>query len=76
MNDLSRRAGYRFDDLREARIVSSRSDLHDKQKNHGFPKPIKLSVHSAWWPSEEINAWLQARAALRDAAEDIIPDIK
>jgi predicted DNA-binding transcriptional regulator AlpA len=64
MNDLV--AGYRFDDLLEARIVSSRSDLHRKQRVHGFPLPIKISERSAWWPATEVHAWLRSRAALRE----------
>ena len=31
----------RYDELQKLRIVSSRSDLHDKQRNLGFPLPIK-----------------------------------
>jgi predicted DNA-binding transcriptional regulator AlpA len=59
-------AGYRFADLKNARIVSSRSDLDRKQREHGFPKPIKLSARAAWWPACEVNAWLRKRIALRD----------
>ena len=43
-----REGGYRFDDLKRARIVSSRSDLHDKQRKHGFPKPVKLGDESPY----------------------------
>jgi predicted DNA-binding transcriptional regulator AlpA len=60
-------AGFRFADLVEARLVSSRSDLHTKQKKHGFPKPAKTSQRSAWWPDCEIRAWVQSRLDLRDA---------
>jgi predicted DNA-binding transcriptional regulator AlpA len=63
MNDLV--AGYRFSDLVERRIVSSRSDLHRKQRVHGFPLPIKISDRAAWWPASEVHAWLRSRAALR-----------
>jgi len=59
-------SGYRFNDLKRSRIVSSRSDLHEKQKTLGFPKPVKTGARSAWWPSEEIAAWVQTRIALRD----------
>ena len=74
MNNL--RSGYRYEDLMAARLVSSRSDLHRKQAEHGFPRPIKLSDRSAWWPSEEIDAWIEARAALRDAAPEPQPSEK
>jgi len=59
--------GYRYNDLKREGIVSSRSDLHDKQKRHGFPRPIKTGVQSAWFPKSEVHAWLAQRAALRDA---------
>jgi predicted DNA-binding transcriptional regulator AlpA len=63
MSDLI--AGYRFADLKARRIVSSRSDLHRKQREHGFPLPIKISDRAAWWPASEVHAWLRSRAALR-----------
>lgn len=61
--------GYRFQDLRDARIVSSRSDLLDKQRNFGFPRPIKTGERTAWYPKSEVHAWLTTRAALRNPAE-------
>ena len=64
-----REGGYRFDDLKRARIVSSRSDLHDKQRKHGFPKPVKLGdgIRSgALFLKPEVHRWLKRRAALRD----------
>jgi hypothetical protein len=60
-------AGYRFKDLKQARIISSRGDLFAKQRDYNFPKPVKLSVRAAWWPAEEVHAWLKARMALRDS---------
>jgi predicted DNA-binding transcriptional regulator AlpA len=62
-------AGYRFKDLKAARIVSSRSDLNRKQVLFGFPRPVKLAARAAWWPASEIHAWLRERAALRDGKE-------
>jgi hypothetical protein len=74
MNSNTLTAGYRFNDLVRARIVSSRGDLHEKQLNYGFPKPIKLSARSAWWPSDEVHAWLKARASLRDDPNSLADD--
>ena len=59
------RSGYRFNDLKRSRIVSSRGDLHEKQKKHGFPKPAKFGERAAWWPAEEVNAWIETRLDLR-----------
>ena len=67
-NDFSG-GGYRFEDLKEARIVSSRSDLFDKQRRFGFPKPIKTGDRSAWFAKTEVHRWLAQRAALRGDKE-------
>jgi prophage regulatory protein len=32
-----------------------------------FPKPIKLGERSVGWLSREVDAWIEARAAARDA---------
>jgi predicted DNA-binding transcriptional regulator AlpA len=65
MND--RVNGYRFADLLERRIVSSRSDLHRKQRVLGFPLPVKTGERAAWFAASEVHEWLRSRAALRDA---------
>jgi predicted DNA-binding transcriptional regulator AlpA len=64
MNDLV--AGYRFRDLKDRRIVSSRSDLYRKQRTLGFPLPVKTGTRAAWFPASEVHDWLRERAALRD----------
>jgi hypothetical protein len=66
MNSNDPISGYRFNDLKRARIVSSRGDLHEKQKKRGFPKPAKFGARAAWWPDDEIRAWVQSRLALRE----------
>jgi predicted DNA-binding transcriptional regulator AlpA len=61
--------GFRYSDLKERRIISSRSDLHDKQRKHGFPKPVKLGHGpraAAYFPRFEVEQWLAGRAALRN----------
>jgi predicted DNA-binding transcriptional regulator AlpA len=61
--------GYRYADLKERRIVSSRSDLHDKQRKLAFPKPVKLGDGpraGALFLKSEVEHWLAGRAALRD----------
>jgi hypothetical protein len=59
--------GYRFEDLQALRIIENRTDLNRKQKELGFPKPIKTGKSQAWFPKSEVHAWLRKRAALRDA---------
>ena len=58
--------GYRFDDLLRQRIVSGRTDLQRKQKQHGFPKPIKTGVRQNWFLKTEVHDWLRKRMAMRD----------
>jgi len=57
--------GYRFSDLKRMRIVNDRTQLHRLQRQRGFPRPIKL-FRSAWWPKEEVEAWIAARKRERD----------
>jgi predicted DNA-binding transcriptional regulator AlpA len=60
--------GLRFADLKALRIITSRSDLHDKQRKLGFPRPVKLGIGpkaAAYFPKFEIEQWLAGRAALR-----------
>ena len=61
--------GYRFKDLVEQRIVSSRGDLHYKQKHLDFPRPVKIGPAAAWFAKSEVHAWLAQRAALRGRSE-------
>jgi predicted DNA-binding transcriptional regulator AlpA len=63
INDI---AGYRYGDLLNSRIISSRSDLFRKQRDLGFPRPVKTGDRAAWWPADEVHSWLQGRIALRD----------
>jgi predicted DNA-binding transcriptional regulator AlpA len=65
MNSNDPISGYRFNDLKRSRIVSSRGDLHEKQKKHGFPKPAKFGARAAWWPDDEIRACALALSAAR-----------
>jgi hypothetical protein len=60
----------RYDDLEERKIVSSRSDLHDKQKNLGFPLPIKPSRKVALFLKSEVTEWLMGLVAKRDAEHE------
>ena len=67
--DVFDHGGYRFEDLKSARIVSNRTDLSRKQRELGFPLPIKTGERSAWFPKSEVHAWLEQRAALRNNSE-------
>jgi len=57
--------GYRYRDLIDLRIVSSRSDLHRKQREHGFPQPAKFGVKQAVFSAQEVHRWVNERMAAR-----------
>jgi prophage regulatory protein len=52
----------------EAATGLSRSTLYEMMDKGTFPRPIKLGAKAVGWPSAEIDAWLAARIAERDAA--------
>ena len=64
MQDLPAR-GYRFRDLIDLRIVSSRSDLHRKQREHDFPLPAKYGNRQAVFSAAEVHRWVDERLAAR-----------
>jgi prophage regulatory protein len=43
------------------------SSLYAAIARGDFPKPIKLGERSVGWLSREVDAWIEARAARRDA---------
>ena len=53
----------RFDDLRDRRIVKNRTTLYRWIKERGFPAGILLGPNTRAWPEDEVDAWLEARAA-------------
>ena len=69
---------YRFDDLVDRRIVSSRSDLSDKQRKLGFPLPVKPGPKQALFLKTEVHRWAQRLVEKRDTelrARSATPDI-
>ena len=60
----------RYVDLQKLKIVSSRSDLHDKQRNLGFPLPIKPGRKVALFLKSEVIEWLLGLVAKRDAEQE------
>src|SRR4051794_5090401 len=76
MADEDEAAIYRYEDLHAARIVSGRTDLARKIKDHDFPRPIKLGARQTVYLKSEVSAWVLERAALRDAPKQIAPPPK
>ena len=60
----------RYVDLQKLKIVSSRSDLHDKQKNLGFPLPIKPGRKVALFLRSRSDRMAMALVAKRDAEHE------
>jgi hypothetical protein len=52
---------WRYADLIDRRIVSSRADLHRKQRLHGFPRSIKFSRAqgaAALFRASDVRKWV------------------
>jgi hypothetical protein len=66
--------GYRYEDLVALQIIRTRMDLQRKQRQLGFPLPVKTGKSQAWFPKAEVNAWLRMRASLRGKPPNATPD--
>jgi prophage regulatory protein len=55
-------------DLREKGIPFSRQHIHRLIKHKKFPAPAKLGENTNAWAEAEIDAYLRACLARRDAA--------
>jgi len=56
----------RFSQVHE-RTGLGRSHIHGLAARGRFPKPIKLSARASGWLASEVDEWLAARKAARDA---------
>ena len=50
-----------------------RSSVHYLVKTAGFPPPIPLGVRMRRWDEQEVDAWLERRAAKRTATKVAAP---
>jgi len=76
-DDDARFSYWSFADLQVRRIVSTRSDLHRKQRFFEFPKPVILTGGrgaSALYRVDLVKAWLVARENL--AGKNSAPELK
>ena len=58
----------RYTDLVKRQIVSNRTTLARWIKNYGFPAGILLGPNTRAWASDQVDAWLEARATEREVA--------
>jgi hypothetical protein len=54
---------YSYNDLKKLGIVKDRSDLHRKQKKHGFPRMFKTAERQAAVFRRPVHHWLKKRAS-------------
>jgi prophage regulatory protein len=45
-----------------------RSSVYERMSAGTFPRPIRLAARSVGWLASEVEAWVHARVAERDAA--------
>ena len=50
-----------------AKTGLGRDSIYRGARDNWFPKPIKLSAHASGWFEDEVDAFLETRAAQRDA---------
>ncbi len=51
----------------QARICLSKSTLYRLISAGQFPRPVPLGIRARGWPEDEVDDWLEARRAERDA---------
>ena len=49
------------------------SSLYDFIEKGAFPKPVPLSERRVAWLLDEVESWMEARIAGRDAGEKSVP---
>jgi hypothetical protein len=59
---------YSYADLKARGIVRDRTDLHRKQQQYGFPRPIKTGKRQAPFLKTRVHAWVRRRAALSESS--------
>jgi hypothetical protein len=63
-DDELAQGGYRFEDLQARRIITNRTDLNRKQRELGFPLPVKTGNSQAMFLRVEVCGGA-SRSALR-----------
>ena len=51
----------------EARVGLRRSTLYQRIAEGTFPAPVRLGARSVGWLAHEVERWLEARVAAREA---------
>ena len=51
----------------QARTCLSKTTLYRFISESRFPRPVPLGIRARGWPEDEVDTWLEARRAERDA---------
>lgn len=51
----------------EEKLGLTRSTIYKLMQDNEFPRPIKIGRRAVGWPEKEVNAWLDAKFAEREA---------
>ena len=54
----------------EKQLGLTRSTIYKMMQDKAFPRPIKIGRRAVGWPEKEVNAWLDAKFAEREASND------
>lgn len=54
----------------EEKLGLTRSTIYKLMQDNEFPRPIKIGRRAVGWPEKEVNAWLDAKFADREASND------
>lgn len=60
----------RFSDLKARGIVRNRTTLSRWIHDCDFPPGVLLGPNTRVWPEDEINRWIESRAAKKDATKE------
>lgn len=52
----------------EDRVGLARSTIYEMMSKGQFPKPVKLGLRAVRWREDDVDAWIAARIAERNAA--------
>ena len=58
----------RYTDLVDRQIVNNRTTLARWIRDNGFPPGVLLGPNTRAWPVDQVDTWLEARAAEREVA--------
>ena len=53
-----------------------RAQIYRDMEDRGFPRPVKIGPRMAAWVEAEVDAWIKAQIAARDAKAPKAPHAK